>query len=80
MPLGETCTQHPAYASLTQAQLAEPPYADPHVRWCGRGEQVTAPPIPIFGPREQNKNGGRNRRPILSGRSDLIAAAVVPPL
>jgi len=30
-----------------RAQLAEPPYADPPVRWCGRGEQVTAPPIPI---------------------------------
>ena len=30
-----------------RAQLAEPPYADPLVRWCGRGEQVTAPPIPI---------------------------------
>jgi hypothetical protein len=27
---------------------AEPPYADPPVRWCGRGEQVTAPPIPIL--------------------------------
>ena len=32
-----------------RAQLAEPPYADPLVRWCGRGEQVTAPPIPILG-------------------------------
>jgi len=30
-----------------RAQLTEPPYADPPVRWCGRGEQVTAPPIPI---------------------------------
>src|SRR5258706_16318750 len=30
-----------------RAQLAEPPDADPHVGWCGRGEQVTAPPIPI---------------------------------
>jgi hypothetical protein len=28
-------------------QLLEPPDADPHVRWSGRGEQVTAPPIPI---------------------------------
>jgi hypothetical protein len=28
-------------------QLLEPPDADPHVRWCGRGEQATAPPIPI---------------------------------
>jgi len=30
-------------------QLLEPPGADPHAGWCGRGEQVTAPPIPIFG-------------------------------
>jgi RNA-directed DNA polymerase len=26
---------------------SEPPDADPHVRWCGRGERVTAPPMPI---------------------------------
>src|SRR6185437_11690308 len=30
------------------AQLSEPPYADPHVRWCGRGGEVTLPPMPIF--------------------------------
>jgi len=29
------------------AALTEPPYADPHVRWCGRGGRVTAPPMPI---------------------------------
>ena len=29
------------------AQLAEPPDADPHVRWCGRGGAVRLPPIPI---------------------------------
>src|SRR5260370_12415936 len=29
------------------AQSTEPPYADPHVRWCGRGGEVTFPPIPI---------------------------------
>jgi hypothetical protein len=29
------------------AQPAEPPYADPHVRWCGRGGQATVLPIPI---------------------------------
>ena len=29
-------------------QLLEPPGADPHAGWCGRGERVTAPPIPIF--------------------------------
>jgi len=30
-------------------QLIEPPDADPLVRWCGRGGEVTLPPIPIFG-------------------------------
>jgi hypothetical protein len=25
----------------------EPPDADPHVRWCGRGGAVRPPPIPI---------------------------------
>ena len=44
---GNSCTQNPACALSAQAQLAEPPYADPHVRWCGRGERETAPPIPI---------------------------------
>src|SRR5271167_1715265 len=29
------------------AQPAEPPYADPHVRWCGRGGRATVPPIPM---------------------------------
>ena len=29
------------------AQPAEPPYADPHVLWCGRGGAASLPPIPI---------------------------------
>jgi len=29
-------------------QLIEPPDADPLVRWCGRGGEVTLPPIPIL--------------------------------
>ena len=28
-------------------QLLEPPGADPHAGWCGRGERPTSPPIPI---------------------------------
>ena len=32
----------------SQAQVTEPPYADPHVRWCGRGGAVRLPPIPIW--------------------------------
>jgi hypothetical protein len=31
------------------AQLLEPPYTDPYVRWCGRGGAARLPPIPIFG-------------------------------
>jgi hypothetical protein len=30
------------------AQVTEPPYADPHVRWCGRGGAARLPPIPIM--------------------------------
>jgi hypothetical protein len=29
-------------------QPAEPPDADPHVRWCGRGGRATVSPIPIL--------------------------------
>src|SRR5258708_15042849 len=53
----ETCrAAQPLWRTTTRtlrpvrAQLTEPPYADPHVRWFGRGEPVTAPPIPIFLP------------------------------
>jgi len=31
------------------AQLLEPPYTDPYVRWCGRGGAARLPPIPILG-------------------------------
>src|SRR6202049_5075824 len=30
------------------AQLLEPPYTDPYVRWCGRGGAERLPPIPIL--------------------------------
>src|SRR5215469_18348815 len=42
---GDACCRKPGYSHL--AQPAEPPYADPHVRWCGRGGRVIVPPIPI---------------------------------
>jgi hypothetical protein len=42
---GDACYRKPGYLHL--AQPAEPPYADPHVRWCGRGEWATTPPMPI---------------------------------
>src|SRR6266852_2808811 len=51
----ETCrAAKPLWRTTTRtlrpvrAQLTEPPYADPHVRWCGRGERATAPPMPII--------------------------------
>ena len=36
---------------LHRPQLTEPPDADPHVRWCGRGVagESRLPPIPIVG-------------------------------
>ena len=35
------------HLAAEQLDSSEPPYADPHVRWCGRGERATAPPMPI---------------------------------
>src|SRR5262245_22540998 len=32
---------------MCRLNRTEPPYADPHVRWCGRGREVTLPPMPI---------------------------------
>ena len=43
--VGDACYRKPGYSHL--AQPAEPPYADPHVRWCGRGGRVIVPPIPM---------------------------------
>src|SRR5713226_8825220 len=37
----------PGHGRTVLAQSAEPPDADPHVRWCGRGGEVTLPPMPI---------------------------------
>src|SRR6266566_3186862 len=42
---GDAQHRKPGFSHL--AQPAEPPYADPHVRWCGRGGRATVPPIPI---------------------------------
>src|SRR5229473_174155 len=51
----ETCrAAKPLWRTTTRtlrpvrAQLTEPPYADPHVRWCGRGGRATVPPMPIL--------------------------------
>src|SRR6267378_7393277 len=43
-PLWRTTTRT---SRPVRAQLTEPPYADPHLRWCGRGGRVTVPPMPI---------------------------------
>ena len=32
---------------MVSSYLTEPPDADPHVRWCGRGAGLARPPIPI---------------------------------
>src|SRR5712692_12059964 len=40
----------PGHGRTVLAQSAEPPDADPHVRWCGRGGEVTLPPMPIGPP------------------------------
>ena len=38
----------PGLTVRCMTQPAEPPDADPHVRWCGRGEAARLPPIPIY--------------------------------
>src|ERR1700688_3213030 len=43
-PLWRTTTRT---SRPVRAQLTEPPYADPHVRWCGRGGRATVPPMPM---------------------------------
>jgi hypothetical protein len=48
---------------------AEPPCADPHARWCGRGRAVRLPPIPILAPRSARGWGAEakvrpRRRPL----------------
>src|SRR5712671_7344215 len=40
----------PGSGHTVLAQSAEPPDADPHVRWCGRGGEVTLPPMPLAAP------------------------------
>jgi len=40
--------ESPAETEVT-AQPAEPPCADPHAWWCGRGGAVRPPPIPMRG-------------------------------
>jgi hypothetical protein len=45
--------------------ILEPPYTDPYVRWCGRGRQVTAAPMPISRATLPTAGGRRNPR---SGR------------
>jgi len=47
-----------------RAQLTEPPYADPHVRWCGRGEWATTPLYRLAG---TLLGRGRRRREIACG-------------
>src|SRR5271167_265774 len=41
-------TGTPGHGHTVLGQPAEPPYADPHVRWCGRGGRATVSPIPIW--------------------------------
>jgi hypothetical protein len=42
-------TQPTSPRSLVAVAPTEPPCTDPYARWCGRGERVTAPPMPIAG-------------------------------
>jgi hypothetical protein len=49
-PLGTSRTRgRPAWC-ITPGSLDEPPDADPHVRWCGRGEPETDSSLPDVRP------------------------------
>jgi hypothetical protein len=47
-------------------QLLEPPGADPHAGWCGRGERATAPPIPIVRPAWAHSYGCKSRHKLVT--------------
>src|SRR6266550_9185421 len=52
----------PGFRRGTEARIiAEPPYTDPYVRWCGRGGVARLPPIPIAMTRE---NGIASNNPL----------------
>jgi len=57
-----------AHGRAVLAQSAEPPYADPHVRWCGRGGGATRPPMPILDlPSAYRRGPGPDGAPELRG-------------
>lgn len=45
--LGQSRSDQLCEAVQSSSYLTEPPDADPHVRWCGRGGALQHPPIPI---------------------------------
>src|ERR1019366_806441 len=49
------------------AQLFEPPYTDPYVRWCGRGGAERLPPIPIIGRQAEMAAARLSREPTSTG-------------
>ena len=62
--------------------LTKPPYADPHVRCCGRVEWATTPPMPIsspFRPAGSNCIQDDNRRLSKHGPSRLQRALSLAP-
>ena len=59
-------TGTPGHGHTALAQPAEPPYADPHVRWCGRGGRATVPPIPIIACPAAVQSAGMHFRPSTS--------------
>ena len=57
------CTQSLSFGRSGAGQLAEAPDADRHVRWCGRGAWVTAPPCRFAEPDETtDRRGGATDR------------------
>src|SRR6267142_2903580 len=60
------------------AQLLEPPYTDPYVRWCGRGGAARLPPIPIDGPISDIASGDPYYSITLSPRRRYDSGMVTP--
>src|SRR5947208_16196615 len=57
----ESLAESGGSSTLLSGLTAEPPCADPHARWCGRGRAVRLPPIPIEGARAPRPAPRRRR-------------------
>src|SRR5947208_13324107 len=62
-------------STLPSGLTAEPPCADPHARWCGRGRAVRLPPIPIEGARTPSGSRSLRGRKLATGSTGGLGFA-----